>query len=62
MDVAESKTFRNFAIFNKAKLFLIKLNKKVVKPVSKNVQGFFKLCSNLFLFGTHLYKNWTKIN
>ena len=33
MDIAKSETFKNFAISNKALLFLIKLNKTAVQSV-----------------------------
>ena len=35
MDIAKSKTFKNFIILNKALLFLIKLSKTAVQSVSK---------------------------
>ena len=35
MDVAESKSLRNFAILNNAFLFLIKLNKTIMQSVPK---------------------------
>ena len=35
MDVTKSETFRNLAIFNKALLFSIKLNKTAVQSVPK---------------------------
>ena len=33
MDIAMSGTFRNFTVFNKALLFLMKLNKTAVQSV-----------------------------
>ena len=36
MDIAKSETFKNFIIFNKALLFLIKLSKTAVQLVYKS--------------------------
>ena len=35
MDIAKSETFKNFIIFNKALLFLIKLSETAVQSVLK---------------------------
>ena len=37
MDIAKSKTFRNFAILNKALIFFIKLNQTAMQSVLNTI-------------------------